>query len=204
MAFILSRFNPFLATTDVKLDSIIGNTELFSYAALAAKELGIIDPRSHEDLFKKTFEFRIETSKLFLSGSIANAFLNAGSSRDLIFALDPSSEAFDRVKLDSWVLKHRDSGITSAVASIGLICLYNVDFALFILEPLTHSDNAFVRAGALLGIGIASANVRHCADATWALLREFLEDHSSQNPGLLSSCALIGYFLQYYFFLVWL
>jgi len=82
---------------------------------------------------------------------------------------------------NAWVSRNKDHGMLSAAASLGMVMLWNVDEGLSEIFPLLNdSDEPYVRAGALLGIGIMSSGVRNESDSAKAVLEEYIEDPNSQ------------------------
>lgn len=133
---------------------------------------------------------RADTHKQSLASSFVNAFVNASFSRDKL--LGCNTDSFDE-QSKAWIFKHKDSGIVSAVASIGLICLWDPETSVGLLNEYLSSDNVNVQSGAALGIGMAHCNVRSVSDTAWALLREFLETADSASHSTLKASSIVGY-----------
>jgi 26S proteasome regulatory subunit N1 len=63
----------------------------------------------------------------------------------------------------------------SAVASLGLLHLWNVDLGLEALDKYLYASDSCVKAGALLGIGIVASGVGdEDVDPAFALLSEHI------------------------------
>ena len=85
------------------------------------------------------------------------------------------------VEGSAWVSRNKDHGMLSATASLGMVMLWNVDEGLNQYDPfLHHPSEPYVRAGALLGIGVMSSGVRDDSDAAIAVLSEYIEDPNGQ------------------------
>ena len=63
----------------------------------------------------------------------------------------------------------------SATASLGLVMLWDVDEGINTFEPfVNHSSEPYIRAGALLGMGVLSSGVRNESDVALAVLSEYV------------------------------
>jgi 26S proteasome regulatory subunit N1 len=83
----------------------------------------------------------------------------------------------------------------SAVASLGLVMLWNVDEGLNKVDKyLMHADDN-IKAGAVLAVGIVSSGVRNESDPALALLSEFVEGGSV--PVAVRHAALVGLGIAY-------
>lgn len=78
----------------------------------------------------------------------------------------------------------------SAAASMGAVLLWNVEEGLNQIDKFMHSQEEYIRAGALLGIGIVSSGVRLEHDPALALLSEHVE--SSSKPIKYAACFGLG------------
>lgn len=52
---------------------------------------------------------------------------------------------------NTWLYKNKDRGLLSTTASLGALCLWNVDEALQQLDKHQYSSDPNIKAGALLG-----------------------------------------------------
>jgi len=66
----------------------------------------------------------------------------------------------------------------SAAASLGAILLWNVEEGLHQIDKFLHSNEEYIRAGALLAIGIVSSGTRLELDPALALLSEQIQNSS--------------------------
>ncbi len=60
-----------------------------------------------------------------------------------------------------WIFKNRDHGKTSATASLGLVCLWDVEGGLPLIDKYLYASDSAVVAGALLAIGLVSCGVQN-------------------------------------------
>ena len=110
----------------------------------------------------------VESARGNLASSFVNAFVNAGSGRDRLMA----DEA------NPWVNKNKEHGMLSAVASLGMITLWDVEAGTNLIDKYLYMQEDFIKAGALLGIGIVSTGVRTETDYARAILSEYLDNGS--------------------------
>jgi 26S proteasome regulatory subunit N1 len=80
----------------------------------------------------------------------------------------------------------------SATASLGSILLWDVEGGLAHIDKYLYSQEDNVQAGALLAIGVVSANVKNEADPALALLSEKINSEKE----VLRIAAITGYFLD--------
>lgn len=178
LAFILSqqfnRFNYPGENSDVQ--EIISNVKFPEYYSYLVKELNLLDPRVPEDVYKSHLENtrfgfgQIDSAKQNLAASFVNAFLNLGYGSDKLFI--PSGEQDSQ----SWIYKTKGAGMISSTASLGSLYQWNIDEGLQALDRYTYSAEDEVKAGALLGTGVVSANIHDEAEAALALLQEYVTD----------------------------
>jgi len=93
----------------------------------------------------------------------------------------------------NWVFKHKNEGMTTATASLGMITMWDVDGGLSLLDKYLYTGKEEVTAGALLGVGLLCTTVRHETQPAMALLAE----HVTSDRPLIQSMALMGLGLAY-------
>eukprot|EP01088_Endostelium_zonatum_P017554 TRINITY_DN5224_c0_g1_i1.p1 TRINITY_DN5224_c0_g1~~TRINITY_DN5224_c0_g1_i1.p1 ORF type:complete len:968 (-),score=277.39 TRINITY_DN5224_c0_g1_i1:82-2985(-) len=205
LAFILARQNLFEVITDEddpQLQAILFNTNLSDHFLALARELNVTEPRTPEDVYKEGADnpttsrsaaaaatttagagAAVDSARANLSTTFVNAFLNAGFNTDK-FVIDPETK---------WIYKNKEHGMMSAAASLGMILLWNVDLGINIIDPYLYSREEFVKAGALLAIGILHSGVKNESDPAFAVLSEEL-NHS--NPQIQIG-AILGLGIAY-------
>ena len=77
----------------------------------------------------------------------------------------------------------------SAAASLGAIMLWDVDNGLAQIDKYLYSNEDYVKAGALLAIGLVTAGVKNEADPALALLSEQV----NAPKDILRGASIIGY-----------
>ena len=178
-----------------ELQNIVNNSILSKQFQNLAKELEILEPKVPEDIYKSHLQdslrvpVKMDTARQNLASVFVNAFVNIAFCKDKLMNVG-NSEAQES---NSWIYKTKESGLISAVASIGALNLWNVDQGLSELDKYLESENVFIKSGALLGIGLLHTNIRNESDPAWALLREHLENDDEH----IKSNALLGLALAY-------
>ncbi|CDJ58774.1 26S proteasome non-ATPase regulatory subunit 2, putative [Eimeria maxima] len=192
LALLLCRQRVDVEFEDEKLQRLVSGSKTSPFFRFLAKELDVLEPKEPEDVFKRHLEdphgrrarlAGLESAQQNLASSFVNAFVNCGFGTDKLMTADGNG----------WLYKNKDRGLLSTTASLGALCLWNVDEALQHLDKHQYSSDSNIKAGALLGFGVASCNVRHECDAALALLKDHLEatEMTAETP-LLKAAAAIG------------
>lgn len=179
LGFILSQqlSNFKLPEENQEVQETISNVKLSEYFQYLIKELNLLDPRVPEDVYKSHLENSkfglgtsgsIDSAKQNLAAAFVNAFLNLGFGKDKLVKSEEDNK--------SWIYRTKGKGMVSTTASLGSLHQWDVNEGLQVLDKFTYSDDPEVKAGALLGTGIVSANVHDDVDAALALLQEFVND----------------------------
>lgn len=192
LAFILSQhYSGFkLENALADIQDIISNAKLPQYYSYLVNELNLLDPKVPEDIYKLHLEntkFGLGTSGLIdsakqnLAAAFVNAFINYGFGSDKLVQTEQDNKL--------WIYKTKGPGIVLTTASLAAIHMWNVDKGLEVLDKYTYLTENEVKAGALLGMGIVTANVHSDMDASLALLQEYVD-----NPDkLLQSLAMLAF-----------
>ena len=177
---------------------LVGNCQLNENYLALAKDLDVVEAKQPEDIYKSHLaeggirkanssgvsSAPVDSAKQNLASSFVNGFVNAGFGKDLLLTVNDGSE---------WVFKHKDHGMLSATASLGLIMLWDLDNGYTTVDKYIHSKNTYIQAGAVLAQGLLSTGVTSEMDASIALLGEYLT--SSVKEVKLS--AIVGLGLAY-------
>lgn len=190
LGFILSaQFNRFRSPNeDIDVQETISNVKLPEYFAYLAKELNLLEPKVPDDIYKSYLEDSrfsfgsgsIDSAKQNLAALFVNAFINMGFCNDKLVLQTEESK--------SWIYRTKGTGMISSTAAIGSIYQWNIDDGLQALNKYTEIGDADIKAGALLGTGIVSANINDEAEAAFALLQEYVSDPKK----LLQTSAITG------------
>ncbi|KAK1443414.1 26S proteasome regulatory complex [Babesia gibsoni] len=147
-------------------------------------ELDVLEPKSPKDVFKaypytqvsKRLVYHIMSLSKYvdmdsalgnLANTFVNAFVNCGFGTDHILNTAESE----------WLFQHHEFGILCAVASVGIISLWNVDEGLSKADKYDYSANPYVKAGTYAAYGLSSCGVIPEADPIAGLLMEKLESN---------------------------
>ena len=144
--------------------------------------MDVLEPKTAEDIYKSGKSTGVtgnrrginnvvaDSARANLATSIVNSFVNAGFGKDKLMTEEGSQ----------WVTRNKEHGMISAAASMGMLMLWNIDEGLNQIDAFMHHSETYVRAGAMLGIGVMSSGIRNETDAALALLSEQLEDKNVQ------------------------
>ncbi len=162
---------------DERLQGILNNACLTDHFRQLTRDLEIVDVKSPDDIYKSHLQdaFRISIApspRQNVAAALVNGFVNGAFTRDALVCTD----AVDGDETLSWIYKVKEHGITTTVASIGLIHLWSADSGLEKLDRYLYSENVFIKAGAILGIGLVHAGTRSESDPALALLREYIDE----------------------------
>ncbi|KAI8986996.1 armadillo-type protein [Pilobolus umbonatus] len=193
MAFQLARQQIYIETEDQDLNACINNTNLSRYFLSLARELDVMEPKVPEDIYKShlenhrtAFGSNIDSIRNNLASTFVNAFVNAAFCKDKLIITDDDGDS-------NWIYKTKEHGITSTTASLGLICLWDIETGLSLIDKYMYAGDDYIKAGALLAIGILNSGVREESDPALALLSEHLETGSVS----IKQSAIFGLGLAY-------
>ena len=196
MAIILARHRSNFTSSEEELNDLIGNTHISEYFLSIVRDMDLLEPKTPDDIYKSNEGQRgssrssglfvataLDSAKGNLASSFVNGFVNAGFCKDKLM--------FDEE--NQWVFKNKDHAMTSVVASLGLIMLWNVEEGMNQMDKYLSRQEDFIKAGACLGIGIMSNSVRHDSDPALALLTEYIDSPSH----VIRLSAIIGLSIAY-------
>lgn len=196
LAFLIARQRISLdgEDEDPEVQESLGNLRLSEHFRTLGKELNILDPKTTEDIYKSHLESsrvagmtNLDSARHNLASGFVNAFVNAGFGNDKMMLVDKDT--------NSWVWKTKDEGMTSTVASLGTLLLWDVENGLDKIDKYTYSDEPQIVAGAMLAIGIMNAGVKMDSEPVMALLGE-PEKLEHSNP-LIRVASIMGLGLTY-------
>nr|CAG8486222.1 2988_t:CDS:10 [Entrophospora candida] len=192
IAFQLARQHITLPVDNEELLEIINNTHLSKHFIALAEELDVMEPKTPEDIYKSHLENirpgytsgNVDSARQNLASTFVNAFVNAGFCTDKLVSIEDGN---------AWLFKNKEQGMLSAAASIGLVTLWDVDAGLVCIDKYLYSKEDYIKAGALLAIGLFNTGVRNENDPAFALLSEHIE-----SPNLnMRICAIVGLGMAY-------
>ncbi|KAI0395900.1 armadillo-type protein [Xylariaceae sp. FL0594] len=175
-------------------EEAMNNLKLSEYFKVLGKELNILEPKTTEDIYKSHLESsrvagmtNLDSARHNLAAAFVNGFVNAGFGNDKMMLVEQDKE--------SWVWKTKDEGMTSTVASLGMLLMWDVENGLQKIDKFTYATEPQIVAGAMLAIGISSAGTRLDIDPALNLIGD-LERLDSKNP-LVQSASIMGLGLAY-------
>ena len=187
LAFALGRQRLVVQTGDAELTETMSNSKLSDFYLKLVKDLDVEKPRHPDDIYKLHLEktggkTSLESLQHNIAMTYTNAFVNVASTKDSLMSLK-----------DPWVNNVRKEGLMAAVASLGMINLWNIDESTAALSEFLDMKDGFAKAGALIGFGIANSGVWSDADPA----RAILEDNIGSSDQTTKLGAAIGLGLAY-------
>lgn len=175
LALDLGRANILLdedVEPDDDLRAAMSNRKLSPQFLALAKDLDVLEPKTPEDIYKTHLldsrapaaSSNVDSARANLAKTFVNAFVNMGFGADKLMADTKQS----------WIYRNKEHGMMSAAASVGMILLWDVDAGLAEIDKYFYVNQNYVCAGAMLAVGLVSANVRHEVDPTLAMLQEHI------------------------------
>ncbi|CAF1573539.1 unnamed protein product [Didymodactylos carnosus] len=125
---------------------------------------------------------QIISSKQNLASVFFNALVNCGFGHDKLVSEDTK-----------WFTKYENDGLLSAIASLGLINLWDVEVGLCSIDKYAYSDDDNLKSGALLAYGIVTCRVQNDFDPVLFLLRDYV----SHKTTLYRLVSIVGLGLAY-------
>ncbi|KAK7757703.1 proteasome regulatory particle base subunit [Diatrype stigma] len=176
-----------------EIDEAMSNMKLSEYFKFLGKELNVLEPKTTEDIYKSHLESsrvagmtNLDSARHNLAAGFVNAFVNAGFGNDKMMLVDGQ---------EAWFWKTKDEGMTSTVASLGTLLMWDVETGLDKIDKYTYANEPEVQAGAMLAIGIMNSGVRLDSEPALALLGE-TEKLEHKNP-LIRTASIMGLGLAY-------
>ncbi|XP_057509334.1 26S proteasome non-ATPase regulatory subunit 2 homolog A-like [Actinidia eriantha] len=166
------------------LQDIINNNKLTEGYLTLARDIEVMEPKSPEDIYKAhlldgraSAGASVDSARQNLAATFVNAFVNAGFGEDKLMTV--AAEASSGGSSGNWLFKNKEHGKASAAASLGMILLWDVDSGLAQIDKYFHSNDNYVIAGALLGVGIVNCGVKNDCDPAMALLGDYVDKEDS-------------------------
>lgn len=197
LAFMLGRQQHFVEMEEEAdnyddLTEIMSNAHLNTNFLALGRELDILEPKTPEDVFKSHLENQrpfggatshVDSARQNLASSFVNGFVNAAFGTDKLLTEDGNK----------WIYKNKEHGMMSAMASLGLLLLWDVDGGLTQVDKYLYSSEDYIKSGALLACGIVNTCVRNDCDPALALLSDYVR-HTSP---VLQIGSILGLGLAY-------
>jgi len=177
----------------------MGNTKRTGYFKLLAEDLDIKEPKLPEDIYKSHLADKqapkADSARQNLARTFVNAFVNAGFGTDGVMTIGSSATGSTTTTEGEWIFKNKDHGRISAVASLGMIHLWDNANGVNELEKYSGLGEDYIKAGVLLGIGIANANVRDSFDIPYSYAADQIPINEQTN--LVKQCTALSLGLAY-------
>ncbi|KAK0751176.1 armadillo-type protein [Schizothecium vesticola] len=177
-----------------KVNETLFNSQLPAHFQALGKELNLLEPKTPEDIYKSHLESsrvagmtNFDSARNNLGAAFVNAFVNAGFGTDTMMIVDNDKE--------SWVWKTKEEGMTSTVASLGMLMMWDIDGGLDQVDKYTYLPEPEISAGANLAIGILNCGARCDSEPALALLAD--NDKLHHKDPLIRVTAIMGLGLAY-------
>lgn len=189
LAFALGRHRVFaLEGLSEEVRAIVSNQQLSGFYQELMKDLDVVEPKLPADVYKTLIdpsEQKIESSQLNLADSLVNGLVNLGGLRERLVGVAEGERP--------WIARVNEAGIMTTVGALGLVHMWNFESASAAFSEYFDLKDGYAKAGACIGLGIATSGVWDENDPAMAVLLEALE--SSDNAVKLG--ATIGLGLAY-------
>uniref|UniRef100_A0A7S2S7N3 26S proteasome non-ATPase regulatory subunit 2 n=1 Tax=Mucochytrium quahogii TaxID=96639 RepID=A0A7S2S7N3_9STRA len=179
-------------TEDESVNRLVSNEDLWEHFQSLARELNVEEAKTPEDVYKSHLSetsslmreaAQVESARQNLASTFVNAFVNCGFQNDALMTPADSK----------WLYKNKEHGMISAAASLGMILLWNVNEGMSQIDKYLYSSE-FIKAGALLALGLVNCGVRDDVDPALGLLPEHLEEGKKDT---VRTTAALGLGLAY-------
>ncbi|KAG7287865.1 proteasome regulatory particle base subunit [Staphylotrichum longicolle] len=199
LAFLIARQRIWLdhpreTPDDEEIVECLGNVKLPEHFKALGKELNILEPKTTEDIYKSHLESsrvagmtNFDSARNNLAAGFVNAFVNAGFGNDKMMLGENDKE--------SWVWKTKEEGMTSTLASLGTLLMWDIENGLDQVDKYTYLEEEQIQAGAYLAIGIMNSGVRLDSEPAMALLAD--SDKLNHKNPLIRVAAIMGLGLSY-------
>ncbi|CAL1382949.1 unnamed protein product [Linum trigynum] len=162
------------------MQDIINNAKLSEGYLALARDIEVMEAKSTEDIYKAylldgraSAGASVDSARQNLAATFVNAFVNAGFGQDKLMTVP--SDAATGGSSGNGLFKNKEHGKASGAASLGMILLWDVDSSLAQIDKYFHSNDNYVIAGALLGVGIVNCSVKNDCDPALALLADYVD-----------------------------
>lgn len=179
-AFILARANYYVESYDLELElaEIMKNMKSSEIFRNLARALDITASKHPEEIFKSHLEEKkegagalLESSKINTSTSLVSGFINTGFGTEKLLSVKDDKGV-------DWLSKNKEEGLLCALASLGLVNLWDIECGPNEIEKFmdVNEMNPYKRGGYNLGLGIISSGVVDENGTALALLSEQTKD----------------------------
>jgi 26S proteasome regulatory subunit N1 len=191
LAYMIAESHIHVEAEEEELEEIIGNCMLTDNYLALAKDLDVMEAKTPEDIYKSHLSSgrssnAPDSARQNLANTFVNGFVNAGYGQDKLL----SSEGANK-----WFYRNQEHGMMSAAASLGMIHLWDVTTGLNSIINYLKASEDYIKAGALMGIGIVSAGVRTDCDPVFALIDEEL--NKPNVPDIMKTGGIVGVAIAY-------
>ncbi|KAK5660313.1 hypothetical protein OQA88_12853 [Cercophora sp. LCS_1] len=176
LAFLIGRQrismeHPTETKDDEEIVESMNNVKLPQHFKSLGKELNILEPKTIEDIYKSHLESsrvagmtNFDSARHNLAAAFVNGFVNAGFGQDKMMMVEDDKAC--------WVWKTKDEGMTSTMASMGLLNLWDIEGGLGAIDKFLYGVEDEILAGSCIALGAMSSGVHLDADPAMAMLSD--------------------------------
>eukprot|EP00656_Telonema_subtile_P019927 TRINITY_DN2111_c0_g1_i1.p1 TRINITY_DN2111_c0_g1~~TRINITY_DN2111_c0_g1_i1.p1 ORF type:complete len:921 (-),score=323.83 TRINITY_DN2111_c0_g1_i1:287-3049(-) len=190
LAYMIAESHIHVETDEEELEEIIGNGMLTDNYLALAKDLDVMEAKLPEDIYKSQLSTgrsnAPDSARQNLANTFVNGFVNAGYGQDKLLSAEGANK---------WFYRNQEHGMMSAAASLGMLHLWDVTTGLNSIINYLKASEDYIKAGALMGIGIVSAGVRSECDPVFALIDEEL--NKPNVPEIMKTGGIVGIGIAY-------
>lgn len=186
LAFALGRQRQVVDIDDEDLTDLMNNSRLSDFYIKLCEDLDLTKPKSAAEIYKSNLDEGVVDSKLDsaqanLAETYVNALVNLGTQKDTLMLVKDK---------EPWISNVKKEGIMAATASIGLIHLWNIDTCNEAISDYLDMKDGYAKAGACIGVGLASSGVWNEMDTAKALLEDSINSQDAHVK--VGSCIGLG------------
>lgn len=173
MALMLARQRTPYKVKNEELSEIIGNQKLSEYYKHVGKDLGVLDPKTVEQIFKSHPEessrilgaAALNSAKKNLTETYATSFVNMGFGSDALLT----------TQAGPWFAKNKEGGKFAAAAGLGLIYMWDWEAGMNAIDKYLYIPDDNIIGGAYFALGMVNSGIQSEFDPALQMLEDALK-----------------------------
>lgn len=171
-----SRLRNSIADDDQPLLDALSNHRLSQEFLLVAKQLDLLQPKAPHDIVHKDLNRRNRkkqpmlptyNQQSVLGTSFMNCFINAAFGTDKLVLTGTD-----------WIGRHKDLCRMTATATMGLLCLWDMQNGLLKIDRFLRFRDENIKAGALMAFGLINTTIKSDYEPAYLLLKNYIMNRS--------------------------
>ncbi|KAH9421899.1 26S proteasome non-ATPase regulatory subunit 2 [Dermatophagoides pteronyssinus] len=169
------RLRNFIENDQLLLDAL-SNHRLSQEFLLVAKQLDLLKPKVPHEIVHKNSSRRNRRKRVLLptyskqsvlATSFMNCFINAAFGTDKLVFGGPD-----------WIGRHKDLCRMTATATIGILCLWDMQNGPLKVDRFLRIRDENIKAGALMAFGLISTSIKSDHEPAYQLLKDYITNRS--------------------------